>query len=78
MAKIKFYASTKSIVASDELSLKVNNLEAMLVLLKNTYPALSNILPTCTFLVNGTACENMLHELNDNDLVDVLPQFSGG
>ena len=78
MVKVNFYAAARSAVGTNESDYKVTSLGDLISELLVTNPALSMILPTCTFLVNSQSCIDFEMELVDGDQVDVLPQFSGG
>ena len=78
MVKVNFFAAARSAVGTNESNYKVTSLGDLIGELLITNPALSIILPTCTFLVNSQSCTDFEMELVDGDQVDVLPQFSGG
>ena len=39
---------------------------------------MAKLLPTCTYLLNGIACEDLNQNISESDEIDVLPQFAGG
>ena len=78
MVKVNFFAAARSAVGTNESNFKVTSLGDLISELLVTNPALSMILPTCTFLVNSQSCIDFEMKLADGDQVDVLPQFSGG
>lgn len=78
MVKVNFFAAARSAVGTNESNYKVTSLGDLISELLVTNPALSMILPTCTFLVNSQSCIDFETKLADGDQVDVLPQFSGG
>ena len=78
MAIVNFYAAAKA--ASDSATLKIpaGTLGALIDELASRSPELAKLLPTCSYLLNGEACEDRGQVLVEGDNVDVLPQFAGG
>ncbi|MFM7860741.1 MAG: MoaD/ThiS family protein, partial [Candidatus Nanopelagicaceae bacterium] len=54
------------------------NLSALIDHLVAINSELAKLIPTCSFLINGTAAESNDQILVEGDVVDVLPQFAGG
>lgn len=78
VAIVNFYAAARQAAGGQSQQLAAPNLGSLLDQLVATNSQMAKLIPTCSFLVNGTACEDKSKLLSDQDIVDVLPQFAGG
>ena len=78
MAIVNFYAAAKAATGSATLKIPAGNLGSLIDELAMRSPELAKLLPTCSYLLNGEACENPGQILVEGDNIDVLPQFAGG
>ena len=78
MALVNFYAAAKEAAGSANLKIAAGSMAALISDLNSRDPKLAKLLPTCSYLLNGEACEDLNHPLLEGDVVDVLPQFAGG
>ena len=78
MALVNFYAAARAASGSSTLKIPAGTLGALIADLAGRSPELAKLLPTCSYLLNGEACESMEQPLIEGDNVDVLPQFAGG
>ena len=78
MALVNFYAAAKAASGAATLKIQVDSLGALVQELSERNPELAKLLPTCSYLLNGEACEDPGQILVEGDNIDVLPQFAGG
>ena len=78
MALVNFYAAAKDAAGTSTLKIPAGTLGALITDLASRDPKLAKLLPSCSYLLNGEACEDLTHPLIEGDVVDVLPQFAGG
>ena len=78
MAIVNFYAAARGAAGSSSLKIPAGNLGALIKELTDSSPELAKLLPTCTYLLNGEACQDLSQVLVEGDNIDVLPQFAGG
>ena len=78
MATVNFYAAARAAAGSTRLTLNVNDLGALVAELSKLDIKMAKLLPTCTYLLNGIACEDLNQKISESDEIDVLPQFAGG
>jgi molybdopterin synthase sulfur carrier subunit len=78
MALVNFYAAARAAAGAPTLKIPAGTLGALIADLAGRSPELAKLLPTCSYLLNGKACESMEQPLIEGDNVDVLPQFAGG
>ena len=78
MAKVNLYAAARAAANTATLTIPATTLGELIDSLKVENEAMAKLLPTCSYLLNGEACDVIEKELTDSDVVDVLPQFAGG
>lgn len=78
MALVNFYAAARQAAGSSSQKIPAGNLSALIDHLVAINSELAKLIPTCSFLINGTATESNDQILVEGDVVDVLPQFAGG
>jgi molybdopterin converting factor small subunit len=78
VAIVNFYAAAKAASGSATLKIPAGTLGALIDELTSRSPELAKLLPTCSYLLNGEACEDRGQILVEGDNLDVLPQFAGG
>ena len=78
MAQVNLYAAARAALGQSQIQLSAANLGELVTALSATDAKLAKLLPTCTYLLNGIACEDLERQLLEGDQIDVLPQFAGG
>ena len=78
MAQVNLYAAARAALGQSQIQLAATNLGELVTVLSATDAKLAKLLPTCTYLLNGIACEDLDRQLLEGDQIDVLPQFAGG
>ena len=78
MAKVNLYAAARAAANTATLTIPATTLGELIDSLKVGNETMAKLLPTCSYLLNGEACEVLGEKLSDSDVVDVLPQFAGG
>jgi len=77
MAQVRFFAAAEEAVGSGQLTVDAADLAALQATLRNDHPALAEILPRCSVLVDGARVDDDW-PLGADAVVDVLPPFAGG
>ena len=77
---IRLFAAARAAAGVSELQGGSGTLQSILDALTAEHPALLDVLPRCSFLVDGTATHGDPAEVSveDGAEVDVLPPFAGG
>ena len=78
MAQVNLYAAARAAIGQSRIELTAASLGELVTALSATDAKLAKLLPTCTYLLNGIACEDLNRQLLEDDQIDVLPQFAGG
>jgi molybdopterin converting factor small subunit len=74
---VRFFAAAEEAVGSSELAVDAATLSALIASLRDDHPALAEILPRCSVLVDGARVDGSW-PLTGDAVVDVLPPFAGG
>ncbi|BDZ37446.1 MoaD/ThiS family protein [Microbacterium suwonense] len=77
MAQVRFFAAAEEAVGSPQLTVDATTLQALTASLSDEHPALAEILPRCSVLVDGVRVDGSW-PLPGDAVVDVLPPFAGG
>lgn len=77
MAQVRFFAAAEEAVGSSQLTVDAADLAALQARLRGDHPALAEILPRCSVLVDGARVDDGW-PLGADAVVDVLPPFAGG
>lgn len=77
--KVRFFASLRDITKLDHIDLNVesNSIESLLQTLCGKYPELNNYTNSIRIAVNSAYSEKN-QNLNENDVVALIPPTSGG
>ena len=78
MARVNLYAAARAAAGTELLEIGAGTLGALIDELASRNSDLAKLLPTCSYLLNGEACEDPAQILVEGDNIDVLPQFAGG
>ena len=78
MAQVNLYAAARAAIGQSRIELTAASLGELLAALGAKNVKLAKLLPTCTYLLNGIACEDLNQKISESDEIDVLPQFAGG
>lgn len=77
MVQVRFFAAAEEAVGSPELIVDAATVAALTASLCDDHPALAEILPRCSVLVDGARVDES-SPLGGDAVVDVLPPFAGG
>lgn len=77
MAQVRFFAAAEEAVGSAQLTVDAPTVGALTAVLREDHPALAEILPRCSVLVDGARVDDS-SALRGDAVVDVLPPFAGG
>jgi len=75
---IRLFAAARAAAGIGETTAAAGSLEAILAELVARYPALEEVLPRCSYLLNGAAVHGLHTEVPAGATVDILPPFAGG
>ncbi len=80
MALVKFYAAARQFANQKEVQLTINNkLEFVTELHKLGDSNLTKLAQISTFLINGKRFSlSEISEINESDVIEMLPPFAGG
>lgn len=78
MATVNFYAAARAASGVTELQVEGGTLSEIISMVSAQHPKLVAILPGCTYLVNGMSESNLSFQINNDDVIDILPRFAGG
>lgn len=78
MVRVNLYAAARDIAGAAKFDIAAESLGAVLAQLRDRDARFERLLPTCSYLINGQAADELLQPLRDGDVVEVLPQFAGG
>lgn len=78
MAIVQLYAAARAAAGSARIDIEGADLGTVVANLKSDYPNLGRVLLQSTYLINGTACNDLSTSISPNDQIDVLPRFAGG
>lgn len=79
-ATLRLFAAARAAAGTGEVRVSAGNLEQILEWATIQFPALSEVLPRCSYLVDGIAVHATPSQVQvcDGAEVDVLPPFAGG
>lgn len=77
MATIRLFAAARAAAGVSEVNISASTVDAVLQQLSEQFPHIVQVLPRCSFLVDGVSAGRG-STLNDSSVVDVLPPFAGG
>lgn len=77
---VRFFAAARAAAGAPEIHVAAGSLGEILRALTADHPALAQVLPRCSYLLDETAVHGELETLMvaDGSTVDVLPPFAGG
>ena len=77
---VRLFAAARAAAGVGEVQADPGDLGAILRALKAGYPSLAEVLPRCSYLVDGIAVHGDPDEITVGDglELDVLPPFAGG
>lgn len=74
---VRYFAAAAEAAGVDEEPRSERSLTALRAAMLGAHPALTDILPRCAVLVDGTRVDGDA-ALTDVETVDILPPFAGG
>ena len=77
MVRVKLFANFREIAGAKELEVDAKTLRELMELLKSRYPQFEKLYEYSIVMVNGKAVDGD-KELDENDVVALLPPVSGG
>ena len=78
MLVVRYFAGARSAAGVTEEKLEAGSLGELLAAVSASRPRLAEVLPACSFLVDGLAWKDRSAPLPASATVDVLPPFAGG
>jgi molybdopterin converting factor small subunit len=78
MLVVRYFAGARSAAGMTEEKLEAGSLGELLEAVSASRPRLAEVLPACSFLVDGLAWKDRSAPLPASATVDVLPPFAGG
>jgi molybdopterin converting factor small subunit len=78
MATVNFYAAARAASGVSESRIDGSTLSEIIASASAAHPHLIAILPGCSYLVNGMSESNLNFQINNDDVIDILPRFAGG
>jgi molybdopterin converting factor small subunit len=76
--QVHLFAAARAAAKADVLAVPGGTLGEVLASCERQAPALRDVLPRCSYLVNGIAVIDEAARLLPGDRLDVLPPFAGG
>lgn len=76
--EVHLFAAARSAAGRNSLEVPPGVLADVLASCERQAPALRDVLPRCSYLVNGIAVTDEAARLLGGDRLDVLPPFAGG
>ena len=76
--RVKLFANLREIVGESEIAVKADTIEDLFKKLVDMYPEIRPHLCHVTVVVNCNKVDDLNRKLNDDDIVALLPPFSGG
>lgn len=78
MTIVRFFAAAKAATGLSQLQVNGATVGEVLANCEREFPALSSVLPKCSFLLNEVSCLDLARAVESGDQLDVLPPFAGG
>jgi sulfur-carrier protein len=78
VVQVHLFAAARAAAGADVLAVSGGTLGEVLASCERQAPALRDVLPRCSYLVNGIAVLDEAARLLPGDRLDVLPPFAGG
>ena len=78
MVTVNLFAAARAAAGQSELQLEATTMESLKEQLVSLNLEMQRIIPQCSYLLNGIACQDFRDLLKSGDQVDVLPMFAGG
>jgi len=78
MATVNFYAAARAASGLSVSDFEGHTLAEVIAAASKSFPKLEQILPGCSYLINGAATLNLDSKVNPSDVIDILPRFAGG
>jgi sulfur-carrier protein len=75
---VHLFAAARSAAGADRMQVAPGVLADVLAACERQAPGLREVLPRCSYLVNGVATIDEAARLLGGDRLDVLPPFAGG
>ncbi len=78
MVRVKLFANLREIVGEREIVVRADTIDDLFRKLVEMYPEIRSHLSRVTVVVNCSKVDDLNRKLNDDDVVALLPPFSGG
>lgn len=76
--EVHLFAAARAAAGADAMRVHAGTLDEVLAACERESPGLADVLPRCSYLVNGIAVTDEAARLLPGDRLDVLPPFAGG
>lgn len=78
LVEVHLFAAARAAAKADVLTVSAGTLQEVLAMCQRQAPGLTEVLPRCSYLVNGIAATDDATRVQPGDRLDVLPPFAGG
>jgi molybdopterin synthase sulfur carrier subunit len=75
--QVRLFAVARAKAGSEMIVCQPGTLASIIESLK-AHGELANVLPQCSYLVDGVACTELQSDIVAGSVIDVLPRFAGG
>ena len=75
--QVRLFAVARAKAGAELISCEPGSLASIIESLK-AHGELANVLPQCSYLVDGVAPSDVNQEISVGSIIDVLPRFAGG
>ena len=75
--QVRLFAVARAKAGAELISCQPGSLASIIESLK-AHGELANVLPQCSYLVDGVAPSDLDLDINAGSIIDVLPRFAGG
>lgn len=75
--QVRLFAVARARAGTEMISCQPGSLASIIESLK-AHGELANVLPQCSYLVDGVASSDLNQDINAGSTIDVLPRFAGG
>ncbi|MEI6109606.1 MAG: MoaD/ThiS family protein [Actinomycetes bacterium] len=75
---VRLFAAARAAAGVSQLEVAAGSVQGILDSLVKIHPALRQVLPQCSYLLDELALHDLGFQVNDGSTLDILPPFAGG
>lgn len=75
---VRLFAAARAAAGVSQLEVAAGSVQEILDSLVASHPALSQVLPQCSYLLDEVALHELGAQVADGSSLDILPPFAGG